>query len=146
MIVRPGVDVAVRPRPSDQLRNEALGRVLASLRESQAVACARHLDWWPSLDRAEWHIEWQEGPYAREVAVALFRDAADPDAPSELRGALTSSHFEIVSDYRVRFEVLGVAIVLRVLDPVGADEAERRSFQQLADSWQRQQRDEPKTP
>lgn len=111
--------------------------MLASLRESQTVACTRHLDWWPSLDRAEWHIEWQNGPHAQEVAVALFRDAADPDAPSELRGALTSSSFEIVSDHQVRFEVLGVGIVLRALDPVGANEAQRRSFQQLADSWQR---------
>jgi len=102
---------------------EALGRVMGALRDCHALNGARHLDWWPALAGRERHIEWQGGPYAYKVAGALFAAVINEDYCPTLRGALTHHEFHSTGRTRSRFEVLNVPIVLRALDPVGADEA-----------------------
>ncbi|RZU46619.1 hypothetical protein EV385_6694 [Krasilnikovia cinnamomea] len=94
------------------------------------MAGARRLDWWAALDGQEWHVERQQGPFPFEVAGALLGNMNSEGLPSALRGKLTGADMDTSVTYtRIRFEVLGVPVVLRAVDPVGAEEALRRWLQ-----------------
>jgi hypothetical protein len=61
----------------------------------------------------------------------LFDDLTSPDTCTALRDALTSGRFWSTGGTRAEFQVLGVPVVLRALDPVGGDEAWRRTLESL---------------
>jgi hypothetical protein len=111
-------------------RYEALGRIMIALKSCGAMAFAENLDWWPSAGGQEMHVEWQQGPFAYEVAHELrddWRRPARKAANASLRdGAWDGVAFASPTTGYVHLTVAGVRVVLRALCPLGADEAARQ--------------------
>ncbi|WP_141714209.1 hypothetical protein [Micromonospora inyonensis] len=109
---------------------EALGRVMAALRDSRALDGAHSLDWWPGLGGITWEVEWQEGPFAYEAVDVVLRaiDGEEGPAGHALRGVVQEGP-EPDRHYAQHLLVLGVPVTLRALTPVGSREVLRRMAQ-----------------
>jgi hypothetical protein len=101
---------------------EALGRVMAAIRECHALDGAHHLDWWFGAGGRTWEIEWRDGPYPSEVAQTLIDHATRTDDHSgvALRGIVNRGAPGIHAG-RAFLTVLDVPVTLRALEPIGAD-------------------------
>ena len=108
---------------------EALGRVLAVMRDCHALSGALGLDWWSANDA--WQIEWRAGPFPAEVATVVLQAAGDDDhAGRAVRGQIEPGP-AVVSSHYAYLRVLGVLVALRAVDPIGVEEVLRRQRAQL---------------
>ncbi|SBT69309.1 hypothetical protein GA0070622_6434 [Micromonospora sediminicola] len=111
---------------------EALGRTMAALDVSRALEGATELRWW-SADHT-WKIEWREGPYPYEVAARLWQDASAAESTVALAvGGLIRLDPPTGSPNYTLMRVMNVPVLLRALEPTGADEIARRMRQQLVE-------------
>jgi hypothetical protein len=113
---------------------EALGRVMAALRESGGLRGVS-LDWWNA--DGGWQIEWQQGPFPAEVAQALLAAAGVVDEEDFRGGPLRAAAVvepgrpSPYPDSNAHLRVLGVPVTLRAAEPVGAAETQRRLTRHL---------------
>jgi hypothetical protein len=91
-----------------------------------------HLDHWKTLD-GHVEIDWQEGPYAHEVAIALMELVADQEVSALLEAADISgvSYNSLAPESSAQLVVRGVRVRLRPLNPLGHEEAARRVFARI---------------
>ncbi|RJL26655.1 hypothetical protein D5H75_26755 [Bailinhaonella thermotolerans] len=96
----------------------------ALTRDAETFESCRDLSWWRGGDQS-WHIEWRDGPYARELA-DLIAARILPEAPVTAAGPPSAT--------QATLDVMGVLFVLRAVDPLGRARLSRPSLWRLRDA------------
>ena len=121
---------SARPCVPDAVRYEVLGRVFSTLRQDQYLhGYLPKLDWWQTLQRG-WAIEWQDGPFAYEVAQRLIALGATSEECNDALHCRVGPQ-RSCSETSAQLNIDGVPLSLRALDPIGYEATYDRLWEDL---------------